>query len=173
MTGQHAGHTRVRDNFGRVGGVGPQRRVPLEPEDVTVAEVLKQAGYATGITGKWGLGEPETAGVPNRQGFDAWLGFLNQRRAHTYYPDYIWKNQQKLILEGNAGGQRTTVERPVRARIAAQPATPQGPPSQATVGKERQSPQRPQRRCGEFGVECARRVAHGFSVAANVGSTRF
>ena len=106
MTGQHAGHTRVRDNAGRTGGVGPQRRVPLEPEDVTVAEVLRSAGYATGITGKWGLGEPETGGVPNRQGFDAWLGFLNQRRAHTYYPDHIWKDQEKLVLEGNAGGQR-------------------------------------------------------------------
>ncbi|MHC4484617.1 MAG: sulfatase-like hydrolase/transferase [Planctomycetota bacterium] len=64
MTGQHTGHTRVRGNTGRVGGTlvldngGPQRRVPLQPEDVTVAEVLKQAGYATGITGKWGLGEP-------------------------------------------------------------------------------------------------------------------
>jgi len=80
MTGQHTGHTRVRGNFAKVGGVSvldngsPQKRVPLEPEDVTVAEVLKQAGYVTGITGKWGLGEPDTSGVPNRQGFDEWFG---------------------------------------------------------------------------------------------------
>ncbi|MHC4301712.1 MAG: sulfatase-like hydrolase/transferase, partial [Planctomycetota bacterium] len=60
MTGQHTGHTRVRGNKAIVGGIGPQRRVPLESEDVTVAEVLKQVGYVTGITGKWGLGEPET-----------------------------------------------------------------------------------------------------------------
>jgi arylsulfatase A-like enzyme len=112
MTGQHTGHTRIRGNTGRVGGTlvldngGPQRRVPLEPEEVTVAEVLKQAGYATGITGKWGLGEPGNSGVPNRQGFDEWFGYLNQRRAHTYYPPYLWRNEQKVILEANKDGQK-------------------------------------------------------------------
>ncbi len=106
MTGLHTGHTRVRNNFGIVGGVGPQRRVPLRDEDLTVAEVLKKAGYATGITGKWGLGEPGSSGLPNKQGFDEWFGYLNQRRAHSYYPDYIWKNQQKYLLEGNLDGKR-------------------------------------------------------------------
>jgi arylsulfatase A-like enzyme len=106
MTGQHTGHTRVRENFARVGGTPPQGRAPLEPEDVTVAEVLKEAGYATGITGKWGLGEPDTTGIPNRQGFDEWFGYLNQRRAHSYYPDYLWHNEEKVILEGNLEGKR-------------------------------------------------------------------
>jgi arylsulfatase A-like enzyme len=106
MTGQHTGHTRVRGNSGKVGGVGPQRRVPLKPEDVTVAEVLKQAGYATGITGKWGLGEPDTTGIPNRQGFDEWFGYLNQKNAHSYYPPFLWHNEQKQILEGNKEGRR-------------------------------------------------------------------
>jgi len=112
MTGQHTGHTRVRNNSAKVGGTlvlddgSPQRRVPLEPEDVTVAEVLKQAGYATGITGKWGLGEPGTNGVPTRQGFDEWFGYLNQRRAHTYYPPYLWHNEQKMVLEENKDGQQ-------------------------------------------------------------------
>ena len=106
MTGQHTGHTRVRGNSGKVGGVGPQKRVPLKPEDVTVAEVVKQAGYVTGITGKWGLGEPQTTGVPNRQGFDKWLGYLNQRNAHSYYPPYLWHNEEKQILEKNTNGQR-------------------------------------------------------------------
>ena len=112
MTGQHTGHTRVRNNTGQVGGVlvldngSPQRRVPLEAEDVTVAEVLKRAGYVTGITGKWGLGEPDTTGLPNRQGFDEWFGYLNQRRAHTYYPPYLWRNEQKVIFEGNKDGGR-------------------------------------------------------------------
>ncbi len=112
MTGQHTGHTRVRGNMGKVGGTlvldngSPQRRVPLEPQDVTVAEVLKQAGYVTGITGKWGLGEPNTTGIPNRQGFDEWFGYLNQRHAHTYYPTYLWHNEKKFILEGNADGRR-------------------------------------------------------------------
>jgi arylsulfatase A-like enzyme len=108
MTGRHTGNTRVRGNSGIVGGVGPQRRVPLEPEDVTVAEVLKAAGYATGITGKWGLGEPETSGVPNQQGFDEWFGYLNQQHAHNYYPDYLWKNEERFELPGNRDGRQET-----------------------------------------------------------------
>jgi len=106
MTGQHTGHTRVRGNSGRVGGVGPQRRVPLKPEDVTLAEILKQEGYTTAITGKWGLGEPGTTGIPNRQGFDEWFGYLNQRNAHSYYPPFLWHNEQKKILEGNEDNKR-------------------------------------------------------------------
>jgi arylsulfatase A-like enzyme len=112
MTGRHTGHTRVRGNFGKAGGVlitgsgSPQRRIPLESEDVTVAEILKQAGYTTAITGKWGLGEPDSTGLPNRQGFDEWFGYLNQRAAHSYYPPYLWHNEQKVILEGNKDGQK-------------------------------------------------------------------
>lgn len=112
MTGQHTGHTRVRNNMGKVGGTlvedngSPQRRVPLKAEDVTIAEMLWQAGYATGITGKWGLGEPDTSGVPNRQGFNEWFGYLNQRRAHTYYPPYLWHNEYKVVLKENQDGQK-------------------------------------------------------------------
>jgi len=100
MTGLHTGHTTVRGNAGKGG------RVPLRAEDVTVGEVLKAAGYATGMTGKWGLGEPDTVGLPNRQGFDEWFGYLNQKHAHDYYPEYLWHNEQKVILKGNAGGKR-------------------------------------------------------------------
>jgi arylsulfatase A-like enzyme len=106
MTGQHTGHTRVRGNAAVTGGVGPQRRVPLEPQDRTVAEVLQKAGYATGITGKWGLGEPGTAGIPTRQGFDQWLGYLNQQHAHNYYPDYLWRNEERLELLANTDGKQ-------------------------------------------------------------------
>lgn len=105
MTGLHSGHTRVRDNMGIVGGVGDQKRVPLEPEDFTVAEMLKEVGYTTGITGKWGLGEPDTTGIPTRKGFDEWFGYLNQRNAHSYYPPYLWHNEEKVILKGNQDGQ--------------------------------------------------------------------
>jgi arylsulfatase A-like enzyme len=110
MTGQHLGHTRVRGNTGKVGGVevtdngGLQRRVPLEESDLTVAELFKKAGYVTGMTGKWGLGEPGSSGAPNKQGFDEWFGYLNQRRAHTYWPPYLWRNEKKVILEGNKNG---------------------------------------------------------------------
>ncbi len=109
LTGLHTGHTRVRGNFGK-GGVtglgGGKGRVPLESEDVTVAEVLKTAGYVTGITGKWGLGEPGTSGTPNRQGFDEWFGYLNQRRAHSHYPDFMWLNEAKFDLPGNDDGRK-------------------------------------------------------------------
>lgn len=96
MTGMHTGHATVRGNA----------RVPLRPEDVTVAEVFKQAGYATGIVGKWGLGEPGTTGIPNRKGFDEWFGYLNQTHAHDYYPTKLWRNEQEVILEGNTNNGR-------------------------------------------------------------------
>ena len=111
MTGLHTGHTTVRGNFGKYGVTGlagGNGRVPLEKDDVTVAEVLKTAGYKTGISGKWGLGEPKTSGHPNDQGFDEWFGYLNQRRAHSYYPDFIWKNKEKFELPENRNGKEGT-----------------------------------------------------------------
>jgi arylsulfatase A-like enzyme len=110
MTGLHTGHSRIRGNSSRVGGVvgesGERGRVPLREEDLTVAEVLKAAGYATGITGKWGLGEWQTRGTPNRQGFDQWFGYLNQNVAHSYYPSALWLNEEKFDLPGNRDGRR-------------------------------------------------------------------
>ncbi len=107
MTGQHTGHTTVRGNFGKHGvkGLGGgSGRVPLKEDDVTVAEILKNAGYVTGMTGKWGLGEPDTSGQPNEQGFDEWFGYLNQRRAHNYYPTFLWRNKERVDLPGNEDG---------------------------------------------------------------------
>jgi len=96
MTGLHTGHCLIRGNA----------HVPLRPQDITVAEVLKQAGYVTGIIGKWGLGEAGSTGIPNRQGFDEWFGYLSQLRAHNYFPEYLWRNEQKVYLRGNTGGAR-------------------------------------------------------------------
>lgn len=93
MTGQDTGHTRIRGNMSVTG-----ERVALRPDDVTVAEVLKEAGYDTAIIGKWGLGEPDTTGVPNRKGFDYWFGYLNQKHAHDYYPTYLWRNEEKVDI---------------------------------------------------------------------------
>ena len=103
MTGLHTGHTTVRGNFAQapVPNSPTEGRVPLNDSDYTLAEMFKGVGYVTGITGKWGLGEPTTEGHPNEQGFDEWLGFLNQRRAHDHFADYIWRNQDTLFLEGN------------------------------------------------------------------------
>jgi arylsulfatase A-like enzyme len=113
MTGLHTGHARVRDNNGRVGGVKDEmseacegHRIPLLEEDVTVAELLRGAGYATGITGKWGLGEAGTTGVPNRQGFDEWYGYLNQNHAVFYFTDYLWHNERKEWIEQNRDNRR-------------------------------------------------------------------
>jgi arylsulfatase A-like enzyme len=89
MTGLHTGHAFIRGND----------RIPLRPSDVTVAELLKQAGYTTGLIGKWGLGEPDTTGIPNRQGFDYFFGYLNQKHAHNYYPRYLWRNEEKVPLK--------------------------------------------------------------------------
>ena len=100
MTGKHTGRARVRGN-----GWGP-----LEDGDVTVAEVLKQAGYRTALCGKWGIGEEGTTGVPNKQGFDFFYGYLNQRHAHNYYPSFLLRNDQRESLpnvsetEDNVGG---------------------------------------------------------------------
>jgi arylsulfatase A-like enzyme len=68
--------------------------------------VLKARGYITGMTGKWGLGEPGSTGDPKFKGFDEWFGFLNQNHAHTHYPDYLWRDQQKVPIEANVGGKR-------------------------------------------------------------------
>jgi len=73
---------------------------------VTVAEVLRSAGYVTGVTGKWGLGEEGTTGIPTRQGFDEWYGLLNQRMAHSHYPEFLWRNEEREKLPGNTGTRR-------------------------------------------------------------------
>jgi arylsulfatase A-like enzyme len=92
MTGMHMGNTSVRSNSGGV---------PLLAEDVTVAEVLKEAGYATGGFGKWGLGDLDTSGVPENQGFDRFVGYYHQVHAHSYYPDYLIDTGRKVPLPGN------------------------------------------------------------------------
>lgn len=101
MTGLHTGHARIRGNHGRAG-----ERIPLRNSDVTVATVLKRAGYRTACFGKWGLGEAGTEGIPNRQGFDEWYGFLNQDHALEYFPTHIWRNEQETFPEGNQGAKR-------------------------------------------------------------------
>jgi arylsulfatase A-like enzyme len=94
MTGQHTGHTPVRAN-------GKKRH--LYAEDVTLAEVLKRAGYVTGGFGKWGLGDADTPGVATKQGFDEWFGQYHQVHAHFMYPFWLWKNETRFPLSENEG----------------------------------------------------------------------
>ena len=100
MTGQHTGHASVRGN----GKWQPEGQGPIAKDIPTVAELLKDAGYTTGAFGKWGLGGPGSGAEPNDRGFDYWYGFNCQALAHNYYPDYLWKNRKKVMLEGNKGG---------------------------------------------------------------------
>ena len=99
MTGLHAGHAWVRDNR----EVQPEGQTPIPASPVTVATLLKNAGYATAAIGKWGLGGPGSSGDPNRHGFDLFYGFNCQRHAHNHYPTYLWKNDQRVQLMGNDG----------------------------------------------------------------------
>ena len=104
MTGRHTGHVTIRGNY--VERDGKRIRIPLPEHTETVAKMLKSNGQKTGMIGKWGLGEPRSTGIPNNQGFDYWYGFLNQHRAHDYYPEYLWENQDKVILNGNKNGKK-------------------------------------------------------------------
>jgi arylsulfatase A-like enzyme len=95
MTGKHTGHTYIRGNQ----EVKPYGQEPLRGEIRTVAEMLKDAGYSTGCIGKWGLGPPETEGAPENQGFDYFFGYLGQRHAHNYYPEYLFRNNERVPLD--------------------------------------------------------------------------
>jgi arylsulfatase A-like enzyme len=99
MTGLHSGHCPVRGNW----EIKPEGQKPLPAETVTVAEILKSAGYATGCTGKWGMGFFDTSGSPFKQGFDRFFGYNCQRHAHSYFPTYLWDNDKKIDLPGNDG----------------------------------------------------------------------
>ena len=103
MTGKHTGHAIIRGNS----------KIPPDMTDPTVAQLLKALGYVTGIIGKWGLGEPGSVGVPNKQGFDYFYGYLNHHHAHNSYPDHLWRDQEKVAIPGNV----------VKDNVASQKAT--------------------------------------------------
>src|SRR5581483_593623 len=95
MTGKHSGHSSVRQNGGGT---------PLRAEEPTIASMLKPLGYATGGFGKWGCGGRDSTGVPEKHGFDVFLGYYDQVHAHTYYPPYLVRNSEEVALPGNHGG---------------------------------------------------------------------
>ncbi|MFT4685409.1 MAG: arylsulfatase A-like enzyme [Neolewinella sp.] len=111
LTGQHSGHALVRgnDEDGSRGDVWNFQAMfddpllegqrPIPDSLVTMGEVLQNAGYATGIVGKWGLGAPHSEGVPNRQGFDYFYGYNCQRQAHNLYPTHLWENESRVYLQ--------------------------------------------------------------------------
>ena len=96
MTGLHHGHTRVRGNAGQT---NPAAQA-LKEGDITVPGLLQKAGYRTALIGKWGLGNVGAAesGLPRKQGFDSFYGYLSQHHAHNHFPDYLWRNETKEPL---------------------------------------------------------------------------
>ncbi len=104
MTGFHGGNAYIRGN----GEVKPEGQNPMPEGTVTVASLMRAAGYTTGMLGKWGLGAPGSAGDPMNQGFDFFFGYNCQREAHRYFPDHLWRNRDRVELPENAdGGQKT------------------------------------------------------------------
>ncbi len=89
MSGLNIGHTRIRGNIDGA---------TFLDQDITLAEVFKNAGYATGLIGKWGLGDTSQTGAPNKQGFDYFYGYTNQNHAHNNYPTYLILNNHRVAL---------------------------------------------------------------------------
>ena len=99
FTGLHSGHCPVRGNYERP----PEGQLPIPAETVTIGEVAKAAGYATSTFGKWGMGFFDTAGAPAKQGIDHFFGYNCQRHAHSYFPTYLYDDDQPFLLPGNNG----------------------------------------------------------------------
>jgi arylsulfatase A-like enzyme len=106
MTGRHIGHVSVRGNAaGKNPTVESSRPQTLSRDEPTIAEVLQQAGYATGLIGKWGLGELGSGSEPTRRGFDHFFGYLNQHHAHNYYPAFLTRNDSPIGLKNEVPGE--------------------------------------------------------------------
>ncbi len=110
LTGKHTGHAYIRGNdaMKERGDVWNYKKAAEDPylegqrnlpaQTVTLGKVLQDAGYTTSVFGKWGLGGPETSGIPTLQGFDTFYGYNCQRQAHNLYPPHLWDNTKKVIL---------------------------------------------------------------------------
>ena len=97
MTGKHPGHAYIRSNR----EMKPEGQEPIPAAEITIAEVLRDQGYATGAFGKWGLGGPGSEGEPLKQGLDRFFGYNCQRHAHSYYPSYLWSNDARIPLNND------------------------------------------------------------------------
>ena len=99
MVGQHSGHSPVRANR----EIKPEGQLPLPAGTITVAKILQDNGYATACMGKWGMGMFDTTGSPLQNGFDHFFGYNCQRHAHSYFPTYLYRDDQRFELPGNTG----------------------------------------------------------------------
>ena len=121
MTGLHTGHCPVRGNREIPAseskfGAG---QLPLPEKIVTVAEVLKSAGYATACMGKWGMGQFDTTGSPLKQGFDHFFGYNGQVHAHSYFPTWLDNDEQRIELPENKGEKKTYAQNLIQKDLLA------------------------------------------------------
>ena len=112
LTGRHTGHAYIRDNQEMGGFLDEEERgqYPLPPDHPTVARWLRAHGYTTAVVGKWGLGGPGSSGLPTRQGFDFFFGYLDQKQAHNYYPTHLWRNEERYPLRNTYFSPHQTLE---------------------------------------------------------------
>jgi len=98
LTGKNLAHAEIRNN--RSSGIRSKfpGQYPITENAITIAEVLKKAGYATGAFGKWGLGRTDSTGAPNKQGFDRFYGYICQNNAHSYYPPYLYSDDKQIFV---------------------------------------------------------------------------
>lgn len=111
MTGMHSGHAQIRYNneMAYRGATNDhdsmfvhkelEGQYPLKANTMTIGRMMQNAGYTTGCFGKWGLGFPDSEGTPNKQGFNQFYGYNCQRQAHTYYPAFLYKNEERVYLK--------------------------------------------------------------------------
>lgn len=104
MTGLHTGHTQIRGNK----EIRPEGQQPMTADTYTLGKLMKAAGYTTGLFGKWGLGHPGSASVPNDMGFDEFYGYNCQRQSHSFYPDHLWHNRDSIYFPENANNAQKT-----------------------------------------------------------------
>ena len=95
MTGKHPGHAFIRNNR----STPPEGQFPIPDETVTMVELFQKLGYVTGGFGKWGLGGPDSSGMPTKQGINRWFGYYCQGVAHNHYPTYLWSDDQRFPVE--------------------------------------------------------------------------
>ena len=125
ITGLDMGHSPVRANREIAKGQG---QMPLPEKTVTVAQLLKQQGYATACMGKWGMGMFDTTGSPLKKGFDHFYGYNCQRHAHSYFPEYLYENDKRFELPENKEGKKTyadkLIQKDVLSWVGKQKSTP-------------------------------------------------
>lgn len=129
MTGRHLGHAEIRGNLQAkdAGGKPAEGQHPLSTNAVTLASVLRNAGYDTAAFGKWGLGRPDSSGAPHLHGFDLFFGYNCQAQAHSYYPAHLWRNTVKVPLNAQP--------------IPGHARQPEGPVDTARYTGERRAPE--------------------------------